>query len=128
MSLKARVRTDCLGNITIHMEGGLDIDQCLPLKSELISIMEANPHSIVTLDLHSLDFVGSSGIGHFVDTIKGLNQIKDQIRLTNVKTEFLKVFKLYNFDAMNVLIDQFDDDLTENLSQKFAGRTRTFEN
>ena len=30
MSLKAQVRTDSLGNITVHMEGGLDFENSMP--------------------------------------------------------------------------------------------------
>jgi hypothetical protein len=36
----------------------------------------------------------SSGIGFFVETIQILNENKSRVKLANVKTEFLKVFKL----------------------------------
>ena len=128
MSMKAQVRTDARGNITVHMEGGLNYDSSAPLKSELEELCHANPSSTITIDMHNLDFVGSSGIGVFVDTIKALNSKKDQIRLMNVKTEFLKVFKLYDYDAMTALIMGFDDDETETLGQRFAARSRTYQN
>ena len=40
----------------------------------------------------------------------------------------LKVFKLYQFDAMELMNQEFDDDETSNLSQKFANRKHTFQN
>ncbi len=128
MTMRARVRTDALGNITIHMEGGLDFENGLPLRKELETLSAQNPTSTITLDLHSLDFVGSSGIGHFVETLQALNAKKPQIKLSNVKTEFLRVFKIYDKDIMQLMHDSFDDDETENLSQRFANRKQTFQN
>ena len=128
MSMKARVRTDAHGNITIHMEGDLNYENSSPLKKELETLTEENPSCKITIDMHALDFVGSSGIGLFVDTIKALNENKERIKVSNVKTEFLKVFKLYNLDLMTIIEDEFDKDDTANLSQQFAGRRRTFEN
>jgi anti-sigma B factor antagonist len=127
MTMKARVRTDATGNITIHMEGGMDYENIVPLQDELSTLTSQYPSSLITIDLTALNFVGSSGIGIFVDTIKALNKRKDQIRLANVSNEFMKVFKLYNFDAMAVLMDEFDTDDTE-LNQFYGQRKRTFQN
>jgi len=126
--MKARIRTDALGNITVHMEGGLDFENTVPLRKELEQLMDANPASVITLDLHQLEFVGSSGIGHFVETIQALNANREKIKLSNVKTEFMKVFKLYNFDAMEALIHEFDTDETEELNTQFGNRRKTFQN
>ena len=128
MSLTAQVRTDAHGNIVIHMEGGLNYDNGFPLRSELGNILKENPTSAITLDMFGVDFVGSSGISHFVETIQILNDKRDCIRLTNVKTEFIKVFKLYNFDAMKLIIDEFESDETENLNKLFGNRFKTFQN
>jgi len=128
MSMKARISTDALGNITVHMEGGLDFENNSPLQLELESLTRENPTSTVTIDMHGLDFVGSSGIGMFVDTIKSINSRREQIKMTNVKTEFLRVFKLYDVNFEDIIADQFEDDETLNLSQRFMGKRRTFEN
>lgn len=128
MSLKAQVRTDSLGNITVHMEGGLDFENSLPFRQELQTLIQDNPLSSVTLDMNGLDFVGSSGIGVFVETLKILNEKKSDIKLSNVKTEFMKVFKLFEFDAMEALIHDFDNDDTENLNTKYGNRRKTFQN
>ncbi|EQC51419.1 STAS domain-containing protein [Bacteriovorax sp. DB6_IX] len=127
MTMKARVTTDATGNITVLMEGGMDYENIVPLKQELASLTSKYPSSQIILDMTSLNFVGSSGIGVFVDTIRALNNRKDQIRLSNVSSEFFKVFKLYNFDAMEVLINEFDSDVTE-LSNYYGSKGRTFQN
>ena len=104
MAMKAQIRTDSEGNITVHMNGGLDYENSLPLRTELQELTTQNPASKITIDMHSLDFVGSSGIGIFVETLQILNKNKSQIKLSNVKTEFMKVFKLYNFDAFKLAV------------------------
>ncbi|RPJ70940.1 MAG: STAS domain-containing protein [Alphaproteobacteria bacterium] len=128
MAMKAQIRTDSQGNITIHMNGGLDYENSLPLRQELQVLTQQNPASTITLDMHALDFVGSSGIGIFVETLQILNKNKSQIKLSNVKTEFMKVFKLYNFDAFKLIEAEFDSDETENLNQKFGNRKNTYQN
>jgi len=127
MTMKARVTTDATGNITVLMEGGMDYENIVPLRQELAGLTGQYPSAQITLDLTSLKFVGSSGIGIFVDTIKSLNDRRDQIRLSNVSSEFFKVFKLYNFNALEVLINEFDSDETE-VSNYFGQKGRTFQN
>ena len=128
MAMKAQIRTDSQGNITVHINGGLDYENSLPLRQELQSLSRQNPTSTITLDLHSLDFVGSSGIGIFVETLQILDKHKAKIKLSNVKTEFIKVFKLYNFDAFKLIVADFESDETENLNQKYGNRKNTFQN
>lgn len=96
MELKANIRTDSMGNITVFMRGGLDYEDTPHLQRQLQSLARTNPASKITIDLGQVSFVGSSGIGPFWQTIKSLNERKDQIRLTNVRSEFLKVFQLYS--------------------------------
>jgi anti-sigma B factor antagonist len=110
------------------MNGGLDYENSLPLRTELQELTTQNPASKITIDMHSLDFVGSSGIGIFVETLQILNKNKSQIKLSNVKTEFMKVFKLYNFDAFKLIEADFDSDETENLNQKYGNRKNTYQN
>ncbi len=128
MGISAHIRTDSYGNITVHMTGGLDYENSIPLRTELQHLSTKNPASTITLDMHSLDFVGSSGIGIFVETLQILNKNKQQIKLSNVKNEFIKVFKLYNFDAFKLMELEFENDETENLNQKFGNRKTTYQN
>ncbi|MGB0454656.1 MAG: STAS domain-containing protein [Bacteriovoracaceae bacterium] len=128
MKLNAQVQTDSLGNIIVLMKGGFDYENTKHLENQLIHLTKENPTADITIDMNQVDFVGSSGIGLFVDIIQGLNDKKDQIRLMNVKSEFLKVFKLYADDAFEALVRSFDDDETEFLAQNYAARRKTFQN
>jgi len=131
MSMKANVLRDANGNIIVHMQGDLSYDNGQPLRIELQSIANSNPHSKITLDLSAIDFVGSSGICHFVETVKYLKETKkSNINLANVKPEFLKVFKLYSLNEADYVAElmDFDNDETESLNSRFGNRNKTFEN
>lgn len=128
MSMKGRVRTDAMGNITIHMEGGLDYQNSIPLQEELRMISDRNPSAQIVLDMFSLDFVGSSGIKFFVEMIRELNFDNDQIRITNVKNEFSRVFQLYDSKFSELIVDEFESDETFGMAQRFSGRKYTYEN
>lgn len=128
MSLEANIQTDSQGNLTIHMRGGLDYESIQSLRQELSSITTQNPYSQITLDMNQVDFVGSTGIAHFVDTLNTLNKKRANVQISNVKSEFVKVFKLYKMDALEAMLAEFDTDETENLGQLFANRKHTFSN
>ena len=133
MSMKANILRDAMGNITVQMEGDLDYEHSNPLRSELTELALENPQARITVDLGGVDFVGSSGICHFVETVQTINTNKqnhNKMSLSNVSGEFKKIFRLYNIDEKELIFDQFDfdNDNTENLQSSFGGRRRTFEN
>src|SRR5690606_27078354 len=119
MSMKANVLRDANGNIIVHMQGDLNYDHSIPLRNELQNIASNNPQSNITIDLGAIDFVGSSGICHFVETIKYLKENRmANVNHSNVKPEFLKIFRLYSLDEADYVADlmDFDTDETENLN------------
>lgn len=131
MSMKANVLRDANGNIIVHMQGDLNYDHSLPLRNELQQIANSNPNAKITIDLGAIDFVGSSGICHFVETIKFLKEgRKANVNLTNVKPEFLKIFKLLSMNEADYVAElmNFDSDETQDLNTRFGNRTQTFEN
>ena len=131
MSMKANVLRDANGNIIIHMQGDLNYDHGLPLRNELQQIARNNPNTKITIDMGAIDFVGSSGICHFVETIKLIKENQNQnVGLSNVRPEFLKIFKLYALNEADYVADiiNFDNDETESLNQRFGNRGNTFEN
>lgn len=132
MSIKANILRDALGNITVQMSGDLDYSNSLPLKQKLEQLLGENPHSKVTVDLGGIDFVGSSGICHFVESVHLLNKDsidQKRIGLSNLSDDFKKIFRLYSKEEAQIIWDQFDmdDDNTSGIGS-FSGRRRTFEN
>lgn len=131
MSMKANVLRDANGNIIVHMQGDLNYDHSLPLRNELQSIANSNPNAKITIDLGAIDFVGSSGICHFVETVKYLKENrKANVSLSNVKPEFLKIFRLFSINEADYVAElmNFDNDDTADLNTRFGNRSQTFEN
>ena len=131
MSMKARMNRDAQGNIVIQMEGDLHYEHSLPLRQEIQNLINNHPNASISIDLGGIDFVGSSGICHFVETLKIVREEnKRVIALGNVRPEFRKVFRLYGLEDAEFLAEQFDfdNDETDLLSQRNAARGRTFEN
>jgi anti-sigma B factor antagonist len=131
MSMKANVLRDANGNIIVHMQGDLNYDHSLPLRAELQSIANSNPNSKITIDLGAIDFVGSSGICQFVETVKHLKENrKAMVNLSNVRPEFLKVFRLFSINEADYIAElmNFDNDETYDLNTRFGNRSNTFEN
>jgi len=131
MSMKAQVLRDASGNITIHMEGDLSYDHGPTLRKELQTIANENPNSRININLGAIDFVGASGICNFVETLKFLKtEQNSNITISNVKSEFLKVFKLYSLNEADYVAEimNFDNDETDHLNRQFANRNQTFEN
>ncbi len=129
--MKANVLRDANGNIIVHMQGDLNYDHSYPLRNELQQIAKNNPNTKITLDLGAIDFVGSSGIGLFIETVKLLKETQHHnINLSNVKPEFLKIFKLYSLNEAEYVAElmNFDNDETENLNMRYGNRSQTFEN
>lgn len=118
MSLMASVNTDVQGNITVEMNGGMEYENSMPLRKELLELVHEFPKANIILDMGKVDFVGSSGIKLFVETITMLNQDKVRIRLKNVKTEFLKVFRLYTLDESFLTMDAELDFPTPGLNKE----------
>jgi anti-sigma B factor antagonist len=129
--MKANILRDANGNIIVHMQGDLNYDHSLPLRNELQNIANANPHSNITIDLGAIDFVGSSGICQFVETVKFIKENrKATVNLSNVKPEFLKIFRLLSLNEADYVAElmNFDNDETDTLNTRFGNRTQTFEN
>jgi anti-sigma B factor antagonist len=128
--MKANVLRDANGNIIVHMQGDLNYDHAAPLRQELTTIANQNPNSNMTIDLGAIDFVGSSGICHFVETVKWLKENrKANVNLSNVKPEFLRIFKLFSLNEADYVAElmNFDNDETD-VNRLYGNRNNTFEN
>lgn len=99
--------------IIVSMEGRLDFETHIPLREDLNRLIpEAAPSqastrgqdsvpSKVIFNLERLEFVGSSGISSFVQTLKDFNAASEQKpRYCNVKSEFRRVIKAFDDQAL----------------------------
>jgi len=107
MALFARTITNSLGDISVFLEGDLEIENCVLLKKELLTVVKRNPASRIILDFEQVEFVGASGIGHLVDIVQTLVKGHRAIGISNLPKEFIRVFQLYNFDPVSYLVEEF---------------------
>ena len=65
--------------------------------------------------MQNVDFVGSSGIGQFVETLKIVNKNRTKVKLSNVRSEFLKSFQLYKLSEQDLknMVNDFESDPVE---------------
>ena len=100
MAMKAIQSSE--GSVTvISLEGTLDYENQVPLCASIEQLLRNGKH--VVLDMEHLRFVGSSGITHFIQSIRDFYSMSDTVlKLCNVKSEFRKLMSA--FDTNNSFI------------------------
>jgi anti-anti-sigma factor len=88
--------------IVVTMDGKLDFETNVPLREDLGKLIrqtKTDSTSKIIFNLENLDFVGSSGISSFVQTLKefNANAISTPV-YCNVKSEFRRVIKAFDED------------------------------
>lgn len=109
MSLEAFIQIENNELLHIQLKGCLNFEDSLPLRKKLqvLIIKKTNKDQKILLDLEHLDFVGSSGIGIFIETLKILFIEFPNINVSNFKFEFYRVLKLYQWDQWeNLILDK----------------------
>lgn len=109
--MKAKIRTDACGNLTVYLDGALNHENCLPLQRNLEMLIVKNPACNIIIDMYKLDFVGSSGINVLVETIKNLRSQTSRVKVSNIKSEFLRVFRLYDLELAKELSEELNEEM-----------------
>ncbi|MBI2712086.1 MAG: STAS domain-containing protein [Bdellovibrio sp.] len=87
--------------IVVTMDGQLDFGTHVPLREDLNKLIhssktDSTPKKII-VNLENLEFVGSSGISSFVQTLKAFTQESPtRPRFCNVKSEFRRIIKAFD--------------------------------
>ena len=99
MAMKTIIRRD--GNaVIVTIEGHLDFEGTDTFRESLNRLERQTAASRVVFDLGQLQFVGSSGISAFVQTLRDFNSRATlKPRYANVKSEFKKI--ILAFDEQN---------------------------
>ena len=102
------------GDTTIvSLNGRLDFETHAPLREDLSKLInEARNQKCsrkIVFNLDKLEFVGSSGISSFVQTLKEFNAIAPtRPRYCHVKSEFRKVIQAFDEEALFDFYDSED--------------------
>ncbi len=105
--------------IVVEMEGRIDYESQAPFRESLHRLVAPRTDSTpqLVLDMRKLEFVGSSGISNFVQTLREIhNSSQIKPRLCNVGSEFQKILRA------------FDDDKTFEFFEDEARAVRSFDN
>jgi anti-anti-sigma factor len=96
MSLRASLLNQ--GDITvIALEGKLDFESQDVLRESIINLSRQGKKVVV--DMEGLNFVGSSGITHFIRSLYELQELGLTVpHLCNVKSEFRKIISAYDIN------------------------------
>jgi anti-anti-sigma factor len=89
--------------IIVNIDGKLEFDTYLPFRDDLSKLTRHEPTDSVPkkiiFNLEKLEFVGSSGISSFVQTLKEFNaSTTTKPRYCHVKSEFQKIIKAFDED------------------------------
>jgi anti-anti-sigma factor len=87
--------------IIVSMDGKLEFETQDGIRHELTRIAQqtkkdSTPKKLI-FNLEGLQFVGSSGISSFIQTLKDVNSLAaEKPRFCNVKSEFQKIIKAFD--------------------------------
>lgn len=110
--MKTNVKKDG-DTIIVSMNGKLDFEAHGPLRDDLSKIIkdaktDSTPKKII-FNLEKLEFVGSSGISSFVQTLKEFNSVApSKPRYCHVRSEFQRVIKAFDNDDCFEFYDNED--------------------
>ncbi len=90
--------------IVVSMNGRLDFETAEPLRAELGKIIKNTRTDTaakkIIFNLEGLEFVGSSGISSFIQTLKEFNSMAgEKPRYCNVRSEFKKIIKAFDEES-----------------------------
>ena len=118
--MQAKIRRS--GDITVvELEGKLDFETAEPFRETCQDILS---NSKVVFNLSGLSFVGSSGIGAFVNTLREFSQASPVApKFCNLRSEFKKVFRATDedfqiFEDERAALSSFTIILSEPTSEK----------
>jgi anti-anti-sigma factor len=81
--------------VVFELEGHLEFETTVKFQAACEDILAKQPESRIVFNLQKLKFVGSSGINHFITTMKELLSLSPAPKMIHVSTEFDKIFNAY---------------------------------
>ncbi len=115
-----KVKMSSQENVTVvELSGYLDFGSARPIADHLESIYRANETAKVVIDMSELEFVGSSGISNFVKGLRAFNKLHMRPSYCGVKTEFKKLFKIFE--------DKNNFEVFDNRNNAFTGAKERYQ-
>ena len=96
MAIKTNVRMDG-ESVVVSISGMLDFETTDSFRENLFEIEKQVGQNQVVFDLGLLEFVGSSGISAFIQTLREFNsRLPSRPRYVNVRSEFKRIITAFD--------------------------------
>lgn len=105
---------DIKGDVDVlTLKGRLDAGSTKSIKEKINSLVKKNRASIV-LDMGSVDFIDSSGLGSLVSCLRLVNKMEGDIKIASLQDQVRGIFELTRlhrvfqiFDDSNTAVNNF---------------------
>ncbi len=99
-------------NITVlTLEGNLAMDECGELRTEIKPYVEQEDIVGIVLNLKSVDYIDSSGIGLIVSIFKSLKQLEKKFALTSLNYRHREVLSITKLDKILTIAEDTESAL-----------------
>ena len=86
----------------VSLQGEIDIYNSADLKAQLSALMDEHKAD-VCIDCKNLEYIDSTGLGALVGALKHVKSHDKELRLSYVKPNILKLFKITNLNKAFII-------------------------
>lgn len=87
------------GMCVVGLEGEIDVYTAPRLKEELVSVVESGCANVV-VDMESVGFIDSSGLGVLVSALRRARERDGVVRIVCTRDNILKIFRITGLDKV----------------------------
>ncbi len=103
------------GDLIVKLNGEMDANGCIQIRPDLEQITHSETGNNITLDLHHVSFLDSSGVGAIVFLYKRLKEQKRTLEITGIHGQPQELVSLLRIDTViPVHMDKPENSLIEN--------------
>jgi anti-sigma B factor antagonist len=77
----------------VRIYGCIDIDSSPALRAHLLSILQASPSKVVTIDLSEVTLIDSSGVATLIEALKIGRSYNKEVKLQGLEGRLLRLFQ-----------------------------------
>ncbi|MCI0496582.1 STAS domain-containing protein [candidate division KSB1 bacterium] len=108
MELKTETNNDIL--VVSPMEKRLDANVAIEFKENLINMIKEEKKYRILIDLKSVDFIDSSGLGAMISALKTIGK-NGELKLVNPRSQVKDIFNLTRLNLVFNIFDNLDEAL-----------------
>lgn len=101
------IQTECNNIIILEFQGRLDasaVKECKTLMEDMVNKKKIN----LVIDLKDVDFIDSTGLGILVSSLRSINKIGGDIKISSLQDRVRSIFEL---TRLHHIFEIFDDSI-----------------